>query len=1395
MQRILIGTALGVGLTALVPMLAPAQSALSLAPADDALRLTVTAALLHQAYPGKPQATRTALPSPTPDYSTGLPLALQLSTTLAGADAMAAAQTMPRIPAQVALIEQARFWYSQGRDDLASAAVVKLLRMAPEHLQGLEMLARIRMRQRQPQAVAQLLQRMRRQGDTVEIRRVQALLRIDTDDREALRAIRLQSRAGNDDAAAAAMLALYPEGPPTEEMTLEYWRLVANGRNGRARARSGLQELIRTEPENLRYQLALDELLTARMPVDRAALARIIAATDNPAYAKQARAAWRRALLNLDDSAANSALLRAYLLQEKNDSAVAARLAQMNSGVDRRQRLLADPVYQARSAGLALLAAGNLEAAQAPLQRAFASRGVDVDVISGLGLVRLRQKRHAESETLFRRAAELDPARRARWLRMAGIARYWGLITLAGVDVDADRLALAEQRLREARSIDPSEPAAMLALARLFVTQARNLDAEGAYRAVLVLAPANQDALAGLVQLYLARADDAAADTLLAAQQPAVRAALLPAISDARATRLRTQADARTAAGDSAAAIALLEQAAPLAPADPWLRFDLGKLYARRNGPGDGARADALFTALLARTPTDDAALYAYALLDDSRDRPQQALATLEKIPTDLRARKIAQLQRRMWVTLQTQRGAALAAAGNPSRATEVLAEAATAIGSDLDLAPPVAQALAAVGTPTALDAARALLQRVDQAQPHNPEWRVQRAEIIAGFNDDAALAQAIAAAPALPTTVALDGRQSARLSTLRETLLARRAEVLARSGDQAGALALLDADSTVPNSRRLRLLRADTELALQRYGAAETHYRALLQTDPNDDDAGIGLIDTLIATGEAEQARILIGRQLAQRQAQPQGLSADQAASLSGRLIDLQEDAAAMAIVTPALATAPGNTRLLNQAAQLAERDNRPEQAIEYLRRSIASSSGAYPRGSTTAPASTSGAAPSPASVSNTAPTSSAPDSVQRPGAGLLTSLQIDAPATTDSTSASTYRRLAELLDARSTWLAGAVDVRSRSGTAGLSDYRYSETPLEVRMPWRDGSRVFAQAALVRSSAGTLDLAATGPASRFGSVLLCQPGCNSGTLAQNVNGLGVAAGIERGDVRADIGVTPLGFPIQSIVGGVLKKGDIAGFSYSIDVSRRAVTGSVLSYAGARDPRSGELWGGVTANGIRLGLSRDSGGSVGAWSAFSMHRLSGRNVQSNDRTQLMGGTYWRVINEDDRLFTVGVNAMLWRFSENAGEYTFGHGGYYSPQRYTSLALPVSFGQRFARLSYTVRAAVSASRSSTAAADYFPTRPDLQAQADALAPQTGTDAHYGAGTGRGIGRSLSAAFEYQLQPQLFIGGRFEIDRSTDYAPNRALFYFRYNLDRDSARPVVFPPEPLVPVSQY
>lgn len=392
---------------------------------------------------------------------------------------------------------------------------------------------------------------------------------------------------------------------------------------------------------------------------------------------------------------------------------------------------------------------------------------------------------------------------------------------------------------------------------------------------------------------------------------------------------------------------------------------------------------------------------------------------------------------------------------------------------------------------------------------------------------------------------------------------------------------------------------------------------------------------------------------------------------------------------------------------------------------------------------------------------------------------------------------------------LSAVTDWRTRSGTAGVSQVNLRETTVEWRRPFGDDAQLMLRADMVDISSGRLDLYRPDTlydVQKFGSVLLCQTidyqpdaqgvyqpkpsyggACNREQVQQRERGAALNLAYERANLRADIGSTPIGFPIINVIGGVQWKGDIGDTGYTLDVSRRPLNGSLLSYAGARDPNTGTLWGGVTASGVRLGLSRDSGGDWGAWSSFGWHSLQGHNVATNERTLLMAGVYRRLINEDDRLLSAGTTVMYWANRRNLGEYSLGHGGYFSPQRYRSIAYPVTYSARHDRLSWAVRASASWSWSQTDPAPYYPTRPDLQAAAG--------DPYYPGGPGKGKGWGLAGSWEYRLDDQTVIGSRLGLDRSAAYSPNYLILYLRHALDKAERMPLRMPPEPVIPTSQF
>jgi len=384
-------------------------------------------------------------------------------------------------------------------------------------------------------------------------------------------------------------------------------------------------------------------------------------------------------------------------------------------------------------------------------------------------------------------------------------------------------------------------------------------------------------------------------------------------------------------------------------------------------------------------------------------------------------------------------------------------------------------------------------------------------------------------------------------------------------------------------------------------------------------------------------------------------------------------------------------------------------------------------------------------------------------------------------------------LLQAHSPMVFGGLHSGFRNATEGLSSLESYELPIEVQWPLSPG-KAFAQILPVKLDAGRLDLADEYTRQRYGTGLLCQHDCVTTKQTKIEHGTTFAIGFHGLDWGADLGISPQGFPVSNLWGGIEIEGDLLQTGWQLTLSQRPITSTLLSYAGMKDAESGKVWGGVVATGLHLGLSWDHGGPYGIWSDLGIHQLHGERVADNLRLRALGGIYWRLRDREDFQVRGGINLMTWHFDKNLEEFTFGHGGYYSPQSYVSVSLPFSYYGHKNRWSWEVRTSVSYSYSDIEPSPFFPNDPDLQAEAEQLEPITGVNPFYEGGSSTGVGYTFSGAVEYRVNPYLHVGARVDIERADFYTPNRFAFYFRYSA-RPHLEPMPLYPKATIPYHQF
>jgi hypothetical protein len=381
----------------------------------------------------------------------------------------------------------------------------------------------------------------------------------------------------------------------------------------------------------------------------------------------------------------------------------------------------------------------------------------------------------------------------------------------------------------------------------------------------------------------------------------------------------------------------------------------------------------------------------------------------------------------------------------------------------------------------------------------------------------------------------------------------------------------------------------------------------------------------------------------------------------------------------------------------------------------------------------------------------------------------------------------LSEMQEGRTPMLSVGVVGRARQGESGMSRLTDMQAPVELKFGAGDGMMTL-RATPTGVSSGTPDTT-YGTLSRFGggpATALDMPLRSPGS--QNDNGVGLGIGYETANLAVDVGTLPLGFRQNDIMGGVRYRMGLSDqTTLTGELSRRPVTDSTLSFAGARDARTGERWGTVSANGGRLDLTWDDG-SFGTYAIGALHSLQGHNVQSNYRAELGGGMYWRVHRTADSAFTAGLNFTGMTYDKNLRYFTYGHGGYFSPQQFLAMSVPFDWAQRSGRLSYQIKGALGVQYFKEDAAPYFPTsrtRQSAAAQAASDAEAFGqaganTTAIYPGQSKTGLGYNLGVALEYQLHPRLFIGSHLSLDNARDYRQFRGGLYVRYALEPYTGR---------------
>ncbi|UPY37751.1 cellulose synthase subunit BcsC-related outer membrane protein [Sediminicoccus sp. KRV36] len=756
---------------------------------------------------------------------------------------------------------------------------------------------------------------------------------------------------------------------------------------------------------------------------------------------------------------------------------------------------------------------------------------------------------------------------------------------------------------------------------------------------------------------------------------------------------------------DPFVAEALLRQAMTSAPNDPWLRLDLARALRRQ---GQLVQARTVLEELVVRDPRPDS-LFAAALFADEEGRIADADAFLNRIPPASRSPDMSRLQAR----IRTQRDVQRAAQGLGRSTADARVQLLTIAARPDPTGSTAAAVIRAFGDANdRFGAAEAA--RVGEAANRmaGPQARLAIAGALLGAGLDG---EAAALADQLDGTGTLTAEQRRDVASLRAGIAVRSSDRLNAEGNQAQAFERL---------------------------------RPTLDRDPENTDANLALARLYQGAREPREAQRIAEAMLARN---PRNFDARQGAIDAA--LTLRQRSRAEALLAEGQEIFPRESRMSLLEARVARTFNQDDRARRALETAAAQRRAELGQ-----------VAGVPAGVATAGP-GGQPNPFLRPGAASpLPVVAGGTPQPTDRLSREIAQEMASLEEQTAPRVTLAGTLRQRSGSSGLDRLLDLRAPLEAEFtPPLIGGRVTTNVTAISLDSGTLGTNAN-TQQRFGTGSLYNAVQNPRSTAAGV-GLGMT--YRRGDsFRFDVGSSPLGFPTSTMLGGVELAPQIGTARIRLTGERRSVEDSLLSWAGQRDQFSGRNWGNVVRTGGRAQIELPLGpGYVYAGGGYSV--FEGQNVASNARIEGGAGFSYPIIRGASGDLSVGTDLVYFAYDRNQSQFTYGSGGYFSPQAYTAFNVPVDFRGRSGDFTYRLGATAGYAVFRQEATPYFPNDPALQRQLVARAATSTTPLLTGVPTQnqQNFVGGLRADMDYAITPRINLGAGFRYDKAADWDETR------------------------------
>jgi tetratricopeptide (TPR) repeat protein len=999
------------------------------------------------------------------------------------------------------------------------------------------------------------------------------------------------------------------------------------------------------------------------------------------------------------------------------------------------------------------LEAGQLGNAAARFRTALAANPNDADALGGMGIVRLRKSEFAQARDLLSRASRAGSA--GKWAEALASARFYADLDSARAARDKGDLPQAERLAASLVQSDIRDKGpAISMLASVYERQGRYNEAADLYR-------------------QLGKGGASAAT--------------------AQASAIRNEARAALDAGDTGRAEQLLRAAMGNSPDDPWIAYDLAGLLQQQ---GRAAEQDALVRQLAYSSKAES--LYAAALILDRAGRTGDAQAVVARIPEGQRTAEMRDFAAGLGVAATIAQARASASRGAQGQGLAMLRQASETRGLPADRLGALAQAALDLGD--ARGASQLAIQALD-APANDPGAFDNAVRVLATTGQDGLAMSAVQKAATLAGP-AMSGQRA--LGNLKATLAASQADRMRQAGQYAPAFDLLqgvwnEAPGNVEILSALGRLYQSGGLNAQ---AAQT-FRMVLAQKPNDRDAMVGLIDTAATAGDYDSARATVQQAM---QAHPADYRVYMAAGRMARARGNDSEASrylktARALYMRETGMAPGAVMANGNPFAAAPQSANPFRAMAAPQpvnpftlsgnsAPIAApmsfapqgpSAPSYPTGYGAAAYASGGGMPAPAyppppPEGFAASSALSPLPAQPYGYAAYGSVG-SVPA--DPVLSEIDQQLQESAGDSGPRVDVDTGYRSRSGETGLSKLREMTGSAQLSTHVAAG-RIGAKATAVVLDSGRP--AGSGLA-RFGTnatpeaqgIVDEQPSQLTNADTQHESGVGITASYVSKLLTVEAGTTPLGFPKEHLTGKIeVTPRLFANASARLWADRKPVTDSLVAYAGTKDPRSGAFWGAVMKSGGGLSLSYDRNGN-GVYADGSYYHYDGTAVRDNQSMEINAGGYLRAWQDARSNITVGFNVNYQNYDNNQNYFTYGHGGYFSPQSFLSVNFPIRYSSINGPLSIQASVAPGYQSYDQQGEALYPTEADAQGVLDYLkSVNSDVRARYDSLSRTGFGLQAGGSLFYQVSSNTRLGGELNINTFGPYKEFKSLIGLRQTI---------------------